>query len=721
MITRSTAARLASNIYLTEYIEALEFTARLYVSPDGDGTDGSTWEHAYTTLNAAIAVADDDVNEFTMIFMSAGTFDVNIADRLVCDRNVYIKGVGMGRTIITNSHTSNTYVLGAIKNFILEDVTIYRTSTCGGVYLNSTTCNPVINNVEFDFASEVAAVGNALVLYNFPKGYFSNVIIYGDDTNTVGVTLNISDHCFFSNFTIKDCPAGIYSNVATNDSNTFRSITFDSCAIGLDLNDGDNNKFIDCIWIDCTLGIDIEAVANDTVISYPRYNNNTTDISDAGTGTSVQNIHVELATVDAIVDAVLIDTATTIPSMINTLNDLVSLQSHEEQVIYVAKNGNNTDGLSWATAWTSMASAITQASGLKHATIHVGKGIFDIASATYLLVDEPVRIIGAGRGQTIFKNSLGTATSDCVFRCTARVHLSDFSIDRGSVIHDGIKLINVPQSIIERVDFLFSGGVAAGRAIYIDSSTGTRIKDITIRGDGTNTIGIYGATAGGKVIIEDCYFHQCASGIEITIGTINRWHVKRCDFIGCIIGINMDDGDYFIYEDCNFIICTMGVDVEPIATYNTFIGMRFAGNTTNLDDDSTTSSWLEPCGCFSVEVYPADLTGITVPDGAANVYGTDTEILPAATATKPFIVTGFSIHAEDAGHHSIRFSADSGATFFAEVVIDAAALTGQLVGHNDIGGIDRVFPRTTRISASWKSSDGNSDVNKIWITRRVLQ
>jgi len=354
--------------------------------------------------------------------------------------------------------------------------------------------------------------------------------------------------------------------------------------------------------------------------------------------------------------------------------------------------------------------------------IRVGAGTFDIASATYLILDHPIKITGSGRGTTIFTNSLATATSDCIFRCTDKVHLSDFTVDRGSLVSDGIKLVSgALMSTLERVDFLFGGGAQAGRAIYIDSCTGTHLKDIMVRGSTAGgTVGIYAGTAGGKVIIEDCYFHECASGIQITVGTINRWHIKRCDFVECTTGINMDDGDYFTFEDCNLIGCTMGLDAESTCVYNKYLRLRFAGCTTNLDDDSTTSIWLDPCGCFPIDTFPADLVGVTVADGAANVYGSDTELLATTDNVKPFQIVGFSIHAEDAGHHSVRFSADSGTTFFAELIIDAGEGTGLIVGHSDIGDLERVFPRTTRISASWKSTDGNSDVNKIWVIRKRL-
>jgi len=37
-------------------------TATLYVSPNGNGTDGSSWTRAYTTIQAALDAASTDIN-----------------------------------------------------------------------------------------------------------------------------------------------------------------------------------------------------------------------------------------------------------------------------------------------------------------------------------------------------------------------------------------------------------------------------------------------------------------------------------------------------------------------------------------------------------------------------------------------------------------------------------------------------------------------------------
>ena len=44
-------------------------TATLYVSPNGNNTDGSTWARAYTTIQGALDAASTDASECTAILV----------------------------------------------------------------------------------------------------------------------------------------------------------------------------------------------------------------------------------------------------------------------------------------------------------------------------------------------------------------------------------------------------------------------------------------------------------------------------------------------------------------------------------------------------------------------------------------------------------------------------------------------------------------------------
>ncbi|KKN18366.1 hypothetical protein LCGC14_0956580, partial [marine sediment metagenome] len=152
-----------------------------------------------------------------------------------------------------------------------------------------------------------------------------------------------------------------------------------------------------------------------------------------------------------------------------------------------------------------------------------------------------------------------------------------------------------------------------------------------------------------------------------------------------------------------------------------FENITFIGNTTNIDDEVGDSHWINIFGQFIIASLPQNLTGVTVADGASNAYGTYVEIIAAATNDGPFRIVGASIEAEDAGHHSIRLSADNGTSYFYEVNIDAAAAVAARVAISLPTGTEFIFNKGTQITAAWKSSNGNSETNLIWLQRQYMR
>ena len=69
-------------------------THSLCVSPNGDGSDGSSWEKAFTTLQAALDAASTDADDLTAILLSphATYYDINTAGDPTWAANVEIHG-----------------------------------------------------------------------------------------------------------------------------------------------------------------------------------------------------------------------------------------------------------------------------------------------------------------------------------------------------------------------------------------------------------------------------------------------------------------------------------------------------------------------------------------------------------------------------------------------------------------------------------------------------
>ncbi|KKM01520.1 hypothetical protein LCGC14_1793660, partial [marine sediment metagenome] len=56
------------------------YTATLFVSPDGDNSDGTILRKAFQTINAALDAASTDANDLTLIYISphATYYDINL-------------------------------------------------------------------------------------------------------------------------------------------------------------------------------------------------------------------------------------------------------------------------------------------------------------------------------------------------------------------------------------------------------------------------------------------------------------------------------------------------------------------------------------------------------------------------------------------------------------------------------------------------------------------
>ncbi len=65
-------------------------TATLRVHHDGDGTDGSSWAKAFTTIPAALAAASADADGMTLILIAPSTtvYDIDITGITSWSKNV---------------------------------------------------------------------------------------------------------------------------------------------------------------------------------------------------------------------------------------------------------------------------------------------------------------------------------------------------------------------------------------------------------------------------------------------------------------------------------------------------------------------------------------------------------------------------------------------------------------------------------------------------------
>jgi len=225
-----------------------------------------------------------------------------------------------------------------------------------------------------------------------------------------------------------------------------------------------------------------------------------------------------------------------------------------------------------------------------------------------------------------------------------------------------------------------------------------------IKIDGTNNDITGGIIEDIKIIGNSSY----TTGLEIINCTINDFsHIHIHD---CLEGIKISgtNSQNNIFDILDIGASATGIKiVEGSAEH--FYNVTFHGNTLNINDIVDTNIWINLNGEFETTIYPINLTGISVPCGNGT-WGADTEIRSSATATKPFKVLGYSLEPSDEESTLIRFSADSGVTFFAQDVFASKKDKASGGGNTT----DFIFNAGDRISASvWSPTTGRT-VN-VWL------
>ena len=236
-------------------------TATLYVSADGDNTDGSTWAKAYNTLNSALDAASTDVNDLTAILLAphATYYDINTTGGPTWSANVEIQGAHRRWSVIKNTHASATSILkltgkssvenlsfsqqGAVDGIIMT-MSAFRIRKCG---FNSSTCTGAVTAINID--------GTAGTLLS---GMIEDVRVIGHVSYTTGIYLDNVSYSDFNNLDMHYCLNGIQIINAGSDNNFFNHVDLGGCAIGLNIDAGSSQHFEEIHFHENTVRVDDE-------------------------------------------------------------------------------------------------------------------------------------------------------------------------------------------------------------------------------------------------------------------------------------------------------------------------------------------------------------------------------------------------------------------------------------------------------------------------------
>ena len=361
------------------------------------------------------------------------------------------------------------------------------------------------------------------------------------------------------------------------------------------------------------------------------------------------------------------------------------------QTLYVSVNGSGTDGRTWASAYNTIQDALDAASvDADDATLimiapHTTN--YDILTTGDPTWAGNYILAGTSRSWAKIKNTHGTATSIAKF--TGRIMLSKLNFNLGTGSGNGV--IVTPGGFRVR-DCMFVGEdiTGAATALHIDGGPVKhgKVEHCDFVGHPTRMTGILVDNC-IRSIFERLRFHECMTAIQV----VNA------------------DSDNNLYIDLDIGECGIGLDLDA-GNEQFFQNIIFHHNTTNIDDEVGDHAYSVINGEFPMTIEPDDFTGVAIAANvAANVWGADTEIRAAVTSTKPFRIVSIFVVPNVSQLHRIRFSHDSGATFYDDIIINATKQSGA----SPPSGTEHIFNAGTRISASMKAETGGADPAVIWL------
>lgn len=366
--------------------------------------------------------------------------------------------------------------------------------------------------------------------------------------------------------------------------------------------------------------------------------------------------------------------------------------------LYVSPNGSGEGGKTWRDAYTTIQAALDAAStDVNECTlilvgINTGSIFYDIDTTGDPTYEGNYIIKGTHRTWQKIKNTNSGATS--VLKFTGYTALIDININLGDEDVDGV-IFTKGASRCYNCQFIGEDLTGLADAVRYEGDTlikHHRMKDCTFRGNKTYMTGIRinNSCCSGYF---DLVFHDCLTAVQIlddnSADTSDDNFFKALDIGNCTTGINIETGNKQHFQDITFHGCDI-----------------------NIDDEVGDHIWDEIKGDFPITILPTDLVGTTlIADAAANVYGLDTELRAAALSTKPFRIVGILVEPVVAQWYQIRLSADSGSTFFDQIMVQTARSAGSSVP----SGTSYIFNKGTRISGSVKAESDGSDQIKVWL------
>lgn len=365
-------------------------------------------------------------------------------------------------------------------------------------------------------------------------------------------------------------------------------------------------------------------------------------------------------------------------------------------VLHVSPNGSGTDGRSWTKAYQTIQDALNAASTdvnevtLILIAINTGpSNNYDINTTGDPTFTGNYILMGTHRTWAKIKNEHIGATS--VLKFTGYTSLINLNVNMGTS-NNGV-IITKGAGRVNRCQFVGENLTSAKTALQI--------------GDGGAVTAKWGKVSESYFLGESTKAHMTA----LKLNNAKYTFIDDFEVASAKIGLHIvhADTDTNVVRGAGIDACATGIQIDA-GNGQYFQDIRFNDNDVNVTDSVGDSQWSRIYGSFPIALTNG-LTGQQIDTHAnAATYGTDTEIRSVAAATKPFKIVGCSVDPSFAEKFKVRFSADSGGTFFSEILTE----TSKNQASSAAKGTDFIFNKGTRISASAMCESGGNNI-KVWL------
>jgi len=390
--------------------------------------------------------------------------------------------------------------------------------------------------------------------------------------------------------------------------------------------------------------------------------------------------------------------------VLEQISNRVGISERSTGKIFVSKDGDNSDGLSWETAYVEVSTALDSLPGDpdKLTAIMIAPGTYDI-NAPNPDYDCSVALIGVQDGGVVLKNTMSGASSVLTMRGLTRIE----------------NLTVLPEEFVEGIHLIGTGAYGSSFIgcefispntqvdVYADGATSGLFLDHVdfVHVLDCRVVGEQGTTDGLKMrackycYVEDFVSQYCQYGIRMTGENIMNTFIRPAVFTnlyGILIGTGAEDN----------IFCK--------AVFSRVIGDKF------VDNGLRTQVGVEVSCNTVMRTFPVGAaSGVTVQGAGIETYGNWTEIIGSADLTKAYKVVGVVLANEDdaTAVYKIQISSlRATRNIFHEEMFTA----GSKKASSTLKISGDILQADTAIEARVQSSNGGDDSIDVWIIYEEL-